>query len=53
VADADAYERELLDAFDQRHVVVGDDAEEGQTQAPAEPGGVGVPPDEEMNQPDE
>jgi hypothetical protein len=32
---------------------IADDAEQGQTQAPAEPGDVGVPPDEEMNQPDE
>ena len=32
---------------------IADDAEKGQTQAPAEPDDVGVPPDEEMNQPDE
>jgi hypothetical protein len=30
---------------------VGDDAEQGQTTSPAEPGDVGVPPDEEMNRP--
>ena len=30
---------------------IADDAEHGQTQAPAEPGDVGVPPDEELNEP--
>jgi hypothetical protein len=32
---------------------IGQDAEPGQTTSPAEPGDVGVPPDEEMNRPDE
>jgi hypothetical protein len=32
---------------------IGDDAESGQTTSPAPPDDVGVPPDEEMNQPDE
>jgi hypothetical protein len=32
---------------------IADDTEEGQTQAPAEEGDVGVPPDEEMNRPEE
>jgi hypothetical protein len=32
---------------------IGEDAVPGQTTSPAEPGDVGVPPDEEMNQPDE
>ena len=32
---------------------IADDAEERQTQAPALPGDTGVPPDDEMNQPDE
>lgn len=32
---------------------VGDDAEAGQTTSPAEPGDVGVPPDDEMEQPEE
>jgi hypothetical protein len=32
---------------------IADGAEDERTQAPAEPGDVGVPPDGEMNQPDE
>jgi hypothetical protein len=31
---------------------IADDAEPGQTTSPSEPGDVGVPPDEEMNDPD-
>lgn len=32
---------------------IGEDATPGQTTSPPEPGEVGVPPDEEMNEPDE
>jgi hypothetical protein len=32
---------------------IGEDAQPGQTASPAPPDDVGVPPDEEMNQPDE
>jgi hypothetical protein len=31
---------------------IADDAEPGRTTSPSEPGDVGVPPDEEMNEPD-